>query len=148
METVMLVESVNDRITRRRHTHLESSSLLSDIKLTFCYAADISPEEEQGIGFGMLPSIEVSEAALFDRVDQAIKEVKPDYVIVHSGFVFRQNSDAFMRAFERLRSAHSQVGFGIQERHGLEFSRKTFHQTGRIKELHTLIFEAVLNGRG
>ena len=53
----MLVESVEDRITLRRHATLKANPLLSNIKLDFCYAADLTPEAERDIDVWRFPDV-------------------------------------------------------------------------------------------
>jgi hypothetical protein len=88
----------------------------------------------------ILPSIKIDQAVLFDRIDRAIRACTPDYVILHTGFVFEQNRETFERVFEKLVDAYPKIEFGIQERPGLDVFNEIFRQTGRVKQLHDLIF--------
>src|SRR5690349_24530380 len=116
---VLIVDSVDDSLTRRRHAKLASSQLLENITLDYCYAIELSESAKAELDHGLEPEFELTEDTLFQRVDHAIQSFQPNYVMVHSGFVYRRYPEVYDKAFTRLKQSHPIVRFGIQHRPGI-----------------------------
>jgi hypothetical protein len=144
---VLIVDSVDDRITRRRHAVLASCKLLKEITLDYCYAIDLSDSQASALSAGFMPEFQLSEDTLFCRVDSAIRSFKPTCVLVHSGFVYRRYPNVYGRVFARLKRSYPRVSFGIQIRPGLEVDRNVFSMIGDVREIHDLIFVRALGDR-
>jgi hypothetical protein len=138
--TVLMVDSVDDAITRRRHSFLASSELLQGITLQYCYAIELSEPDKADLDLGIGPDFQLTKNMLFGRVDRAIRSFHPDYVMVHSGFVYRRYPQVYRGAFAQLKHSHPDVRIGLQLRPGIEIDPIAFDTDPAVREIHDLIF--------
>ena len=66
---VLLVESVDDDITRRRHNILLSNDKLKEYEFEYCYVKTFNAEDQSAIEFGICPDFSLSEDDLFAAVN-------------------------------------------------------------------------------
>ena len=140
---VLMVDSVNDELTQRRHAFLESNKRLQHIKFKFCYAVDLDPEQEASIRAHILPLITIVEDDLVKRIFKAAQRSRPQFIILHTGFVFRQNQAVFIRVFTSLKRMIPDVIFGVQMQHGMVRDREAFHETNAVLNLERELFPEV-----
>ena len=141
---VLIVDSVEDKITRRRHALFARSELLLTFALEYCYAIELPESEKAKLDFGFAPDFQLTENSLFERVDTAVRSFEPDCVMVHSGFVYRRFSEAYRKAFARLKQMHPKIPVGIQLRPGMTVDSTAFDSNEFVHGIHDLIFVRVL----
>jgi len=141
---VLMVDSVNDDITQRRHRALSLSGQLRHIVFEYCYAADLDERQESMLRAGMLPRVTLNEDSLCAKIEEAIQRFRPQYVLLHTGFVYRQHPDVFVRVFSRLKRTYLGVMFGVQLRPGMFADPQAFHTSAPVVALQRLIFDEVL----
>jgi hypothetical protein len=145
MTKILFVDSVDDSITQRRHRILASDPRLAGYELYYFYAAVLTPEQEAVLAAGVAPDLKLVEEDLANRLDNEIKSIEPQFVLLHTGFVFRRFPSAFFRVFAQLKEKHPTCRFGIQPREGLSIDQAAFHQTDEVIKLQHLVFREVLN---
>ena len=141
---ILIVDSVEDDITRRRHQILESSPRLAEYDIDYCYSAEITEEQEEMLRFRMKPELSVTGEEIRRRIEGKITAFRPHFVLLHTGFVFRDYADEFFRAFSAMKAAHPNTQFGLEERDGLEVDQSAFHNTEEVVSLQNLIFRDIL----
>jgi hypothetical protein len=144
MTRILLVESVDDALTQRRHLRLETSSLLESYRISYCFASSINLDAVCCSGEELEKLLKLDEDGLFERVQTAIVAERPKHVIVHTGLIFSRNIELYYAVFAKLADLHPKVVFSIQERPGLDFPSDVFACNVVVKKLHALIFNTVL----
>jgi hypothetical protein len=145
MTKILFVDSVDDSITKRRHRILASDPRLAGYELHYFYAAVLTPEQEVVLAAGMVPDLTLVEEELANRLDNEIQSIEPQFVLLHTGFVFRRFPSVFFRVFAQLKKNYPTCRFGIQPREGLTIDRETFDQTDEVIKLQQLVFREILH---
>ena len=145
MTRILFVDSVDDSITKRRHRIIDSDPRLAGYELYYFYAAVLTPEQEAVLAAGVAPDLKLVEEELANRLDNEIQSIEPQFVLLHTGFVFRRFPSAFFRVFAQLKEKHPTCRFGIQPREGLSIDQAAFHQTDEVIKLQQLVFREILN---
>jgi hypothetical protein len=145
MTKILFVDSVDDSITKRRHRILASDPRLAGYELHYFYAAVLTPEQEAVLAAGMVPDLTLAEGELANRLDNEIQSIEPQFVLLHTGFVFRRFPSAFFRVFAQLKEKYPTCRFGIQPREGLRIDPAAVHQTDEVMKLEQLVFRDILN---
>jgi hypothetical protein len=145
MTKILFVDSVDDSITKRRHRVLALDPRLAGYELHYFYTAILTPEQEALLTGGFAPDFKFVEEELANRLDKEIESIEPQFVLLHTGFVFRRFSSAFFRVFARLKEKYRTCRFGIQPRDGLRIDQAVFHQTDEVMKLQQLVFRDILN---
>jgi hypothetical protein len=144
MTKILFVDSVDDSITKRRHRILASDPRLAGYELHYFYAAVLTPEQEAVLAAGMVPDLTLVEEELAKRLDNEIQSIEPQFVLLHTGFVFRRFPSLFFRVFAQMKKNYSTCRFGIQPREGLTIDQGTFDQTDEVIKLQQLVFREIL----
>ena len=149
MEKVLIIDSVDDALTKRRHALLDNSSLLkqSRIALEYCYAVTLTDEQQLLLDSGVSPDFVLTEVSLFKIIKHAIDLTHPQYVFAHSGFVYRKYTNIFKTVFPQLRQAYPNIKFGIQVRPGMSIDKGAFEMSSSTLEIQNLIFTEALRSK-
>ena len=142
---ILFVESVDDAITRRRHRLLAADPRLTRYQLYYFYAITLTPEEQSMLELGIAPDLMLVREELAMRLEQEIQKVDPQFVLLHTGFVFRRFPSVFFAVFTELRNKYRNCSFGLQPREGLKIDEDAFDQTEEIANLQRLIFRDILD---
>lgn len=145
MTKILFVDSVDDSITKRRHRILASDPRLGGYELHYFYAAVLTSEQEAVLAAGMPPDLTLVEEELAKRLDNEIQSVEPQFLLLHTGFVFRRFPSVFFRVFAQLKEKYPTCRFGIQPREGLTIDQAAFHQTEEVIKLQRLVFREILD---
>jgi hypothetical protein len=145
MTKILFVDSVDDSITKRRHRILASDPRLAAYELHYFYAAVLTPKQEAVLAAGMLPDLTLVEEELANRLENDIHSIEPQFVLLHTGFVFRRFPSVFFRVFAQLKKSHPTCRFGIQPREDLTIDPEAFDQTDEVTKLQELVFREILN---
>jgi hypothetical protein len=145
MIKILFVESVDDSITKRRHRILASDPRLAGYELHYVYAVVLTQEQEAVLAAGLPPDLTLVEEELANRLDHEIQSIKPQFVLLHTGFVFRRFPSVFFRVFTQLKEKYPTCRFGIQPRDRLTIDQAAFHQTDEVIKLQRLVFREILD---
>jgi hypothetical protein len=94
---------------------------------------------------GIAPDLMLVREELAMRLEQEIQKVDPQFVLLHTGFVFRRFPSVFFAVFTELRNKYRNCSFGLQPREGLKIDEDAFDQTEEIANLQRLIFRDILD---
>ena len=145
MTKILFVDSVDDDITKRRHRILGSDPRLASHELHYFYAVTLTLQQEELLAVGFPPSFDLVENELAARLNNEIKRTQPQFVLLHTGFVFRQFPSVFFRVFTQLKEKYPACRFGMQPREGLSVDSAAFHQTDDVIKLQQLVFREILD---
>jgi hypothetical protein len=147
MKSVLIVDSIEDEITNNRHRILNSSPLLRDYIIHYCYSTEFDDTQKQKISIGQTPYFVLEEKELYSRIEEAIQKHNPDYILIHSGFVFCRYPEIFLDVIEKLKKSHPQIGLGLQTRPFLNIDSNFLNCNEEVIALEKLIFHEALSRR-
>ena len=107
---VLIVNSVDDGITQNRIELLNVSPLTTDFELFHAYAARKLNQD-------------VTLNEMLFRIELAIKDYKPEYLIFHTGGSFHRQPELFMNCVVYLKQKYQNVKFGYQPNSSNECQR-------------------------
>ena len=140
MKNVLVIDSVDDDITRYRHSlHLRDYRLMH-YRISYMYAVDINDEEREDLNHFVIPRFEIDEDELYGKLISAITRSNPSIIIVHTGFVFDRYPKIFAQTLKKLKTQNSNIDIGIQwcfEQESFDFS---FNNTEEVKTLVKVFF--------
>ena len=141
-----MLETLNDEITSKRQEYLNRSPRLEAYHIHYCYASDVIDKDGSmnGITYG---GISFSGDDLIEYLESCIKNISPEVLLLHTGFLFMENQEAFIKAFRHLKKKHRNIGTNYQKRIGLLVDDNAFNLTGQAKMVGELIFERILGLR-
>ncbi len=144
MKQILIVDSVEDDITRRRHSILENSPRIKGYTINYVYAIELE-EKDQFLGpIEILDNIEFKEESLYNSLKKRIELLVPDYVLLHTGFIFRAYPNIFYSVFKKLKLDFPNTGFGFQERWEMVVDKSAFSDTADVRSLQNLFFKQIL----
>ena len=129
---VLVLQSVEDELTRNRMAIRRASPALDDYIVEYCYAVELTKGQHEMDIFTMMAQVTsdpIDEDDLLRRLDAKITSFHPDILMVHSGFVFSTYPRQCLSALLSLKSKHPELRIGCQSRGGLDpASRRLFDQ--------------------
>lgn len=124
---VLLIESMNDRLSRERARMMECSPQLGDLILEHYYPVVFTPEELKLID----SSRAADQSALLDEanlwlsretplllddllsgMEDVIRIFNPQFIILHAGIVFYKHPDIFLIALGEIRKNNPKIRIG------------------------------------
>jgi hypothetical protein len=119
MPRVLIVNSIDDSITRNRATLLAQSPRLSAYEILHTYVIDVTTHRDYETACDMLREQPLNADEVFTKLRCAIDANSPDVVVAHTGFVFARFPSLFFEVFRRLRSTFPNVRFAFQPHHAI-----------------------------
>lgn len=105
---VLLVESLDSESVRKRHEILLASPRMAGYRIFWFY-----PFTDSRLPISLAKE-SINQKDLTRRLRDAIQEIDPHFVMLHTGFAFRENPEAFYAAFKDLRKEFPAVRFGSE----------------------------------
>jgi hypothetical protein len=130
---VLVIESINDRLSRNRAGVLANSPQLEGLVVEHCYAVNPTQEDLEGIDDFQGPrelaeyaawegrGASLSYAELKKIVETAVQDFKPDAIMLHTGIVFHRHSQTFIRVLNKIKSEYPHIRIGYQYRPSDEY---------------------------
>lgn len=125
---VLLLESINDRLSRKRAAHMAHSPLLDDLVIEHCYAVNPTKEDIKAIS-DFQGRTELAEYAAWDKrgaplshaelkatVEEAVRSFKPDAIMLHTGIVFHKHRETFIQVLGEIKREYPRVKIGYEYR--------------------------------
>jgi len=144
MPGILIVDSIDDEITRRRHALLASSPRTAGYQITYAYALDPDEDDQDMHYLDILARNPPTKDGLYGRIKTSIERYKPDYVLLHTGFVFRRHPELFYEVFRMLRAEFGAIGFGFQERDDMIVDSTAFTAREDVRSIQSLFFHDIL----
>jgi len=123
---VLLIESINDRLSRDRAVAMANSPQLWGLAVEHCYAVNPTKEDLEGIDDFQGPwqlaeyvawearGAPLSYAELINVVETKLRDFKPDTIMLHTGIVFHKHSQTFIRVLNKIKSEYPHIRIGYQ----------------------------------
>jgi hypothetical protein len=124
MRRVLVLQSVNDALTARRMERTANSPRLSNYSIRPSYAIRLSKQQQAMDVSKMMATIHkagIDTKRLLDDLNKDVEDFQPEFLVVHSGFVFTQFPTEILSVLRRLKIKHQSVRFGIQGGGRLEY---------------------------
>lgn len=143
---VLILESVDDALTRRRSKHLSESPILQGYIVEHCYAVEISEQDRKKPTPVMMEDVisrPLKSEDLLIRIEEKIRSFQPNFLLLHTGFVFHANLQTFIEVLRNLKTKYPNIKLGYQGRSEFEnrfFEEGIFDQSSEIKKLENLFF--------
>jgi hypothetical protein len=131
---VLLVESIEDEITVGRQEILAKSPRIRGYRIEYIYAVR---ESAQG-------APDFNEAEFAQRLSARIADLKPQFVLFHTGHIYQQHISWFEDLVRGLRGRFGDVRFGYQEKRSLASPEGVFSYDDETKGIQTLVFRNIL----
>ena len=131
---LLLVESLEDEMTRLRHSTLAASPRIRDYDIQYVYA----------IGEDGRTGTRLDKQEFAARLRARIAEIAPHFVLFHTGYVFREHAIWFQELMRDLRSRFVDVRFGYQRKPGLALDEDLSIMDGETEKVQTMLFRDVL----
>ena len=120
---ILILQSVDDRITRRRIKYIEENSALKDFVFEHCYAMQV-PETSKTLLINLMMQNlfedELDANHLQNRLVDQITKFQPDLIVVFYGAILHHYAESFMSVMQSLKqtfpqlviaAAHPQIAF-------------------------------------
>lgn len=124
---VLVVNSIDDDITRRRLEWLASRDMPARLRVSHCYAMGAMDRS-------------ASEASIRTRISDAIVRVRPHYLLVHRGMAYRNNPDGFDAALRSVKRLYPTIRIGIEDQDERDLEKGIYSSRGKIVPLLDLLF--------
>lgn len=125
---ILILESINDKLSRDRAEILAHAPWLKEFTIDHCYA--VSPTEEdleeatKFLGPRIMAELSVWESQgspvdyqdFLRMLEEKISEFQPDIVLLHTGVAFHRHSELFLKALTEVKKRHPQLKLGYQYR--------------------------------
>jgi hypothetical protein len=121
--TVLLLESIDDNLSRRRAEMMRESPRFVDLGLVIhhCFAVD-SPAEVvldysnplAEYNYWDSQGAPLSFDQLLKKLETKILECKPDCILLHTGIVFHRHPNIFFDVLQALKEKYPEIAFGFQ----------------------------------
>jgi hypothetical protein len=148
MIRILVVESIDDEITRSRHRILGNSPRLQEYQFSSCYALDAEGQDAQEDLLSLMARHPPTEEGLARNMRKAIQQATPDFVLLHTGFVFQSYQKVFYSVWSCLRQEFPDIRFGYEERDGLNIiDPEAFDLDAETQQMQRLFFERIVLGR-
>ena len=116
---ILIIESIRDRIADNRQMAFNESPDLKCYEIAYIYMVEPSDLPQpaarhlsNAASFGIPLPIASIEQVLFSRITAQIEVFQPQYLLVYTGFVFRQYSDQVYSVLRRLRDIDPNLSIG------------------------------------
>ena len=143
---ILVVQSVEDGVTRERHGILMENLEKRKYAVSFCYALHSEGDVVLEGLLDLLAAHPPTEEELGSKLRTAILKAEPHFTLLHTGFVFSRYPEVFYAVFRRLREEFPRVRFGYQERKGLKVDSEAFNNDTGTREMQKLFFERLALG--
>ncbi len=113
---ILLMQSVEDAITRNRRRKFESNPAAQGCELANCYAVELTPVQKAMRMGQMMEAVTLQPfdaKDLAERLTRQIAEFQPDLVLVHPGFVFHTFTQEMIAVLKMLKSQFPNLKFGL-----------------------------------
>ncbi len=140
---ILMLETLNDTTTSRRHQILNDSPRLVDFKIEYCYASDVIATSDS-TNYAEKEELLFTSNALIEYMEEAIARYNPEVILVHTGSVYMANPVAFTRCFQYLKAKFGHIGTNYQKRADFVVDEGAFNITGQARMASELIFERIL----
>lgn len=143
---VLIIESVDDDLTRRRAEHLANSSVLKEYIIDHCYAMEITENDRNKpiqIMMSDVTSRSLKKEDLFRRLDVKTQSFQPNFILLHTGFIFHTFQITFIQVLKQLKTKYPQIKFGYEIRPTIDrdLIEEGIFDTGiETKEIENLFF--------
>lgn len=117
---ILILQSVQDQITDRRELRMKESPSLQDFEIEHIYAIELTHEQRKLSTPAMMSDVcsrAPDEKKLFDRLAKQVATFKPEFLIVHAGFVFYEFPQQVLSSLKALKERFPELRIGI-ESHG------------------------------
>jgi hypothetical protein len=136
-QRILLLQSVQDRITDRRIWRIKNNPELKDYTIENFYAIELSNSQREKDVDDMMMEVEtqgINEDDLLKRLDLKIQSFQPEVLIIHGGFVFRKFPKIFLKVLSKLKTKFPTIRFGLQGQEYLDFRIDVFPEFKKIFE--------------
>ena len=120
---VLVLQSVEDDLTRRRIARNRASPSLKHLVIDYCYAVELTRDQQQMYVEQVMDQVmtgSIDEGALLRRIDEKVASFLPDILIVHAGFVFCTFPRVFLSVLSSLKSKHPALRFASEALYRIE----------------------------
>jgi hypothetical protein len=135
---VLIIESINDRLSRKRAEITANTPQYRDLIIEHCFAVNPTIEDLKKIDVFQGPSAlaecaaweargaPLTNAELKKIIETKVVDFNPDTIMLHTGFVFHKYPDTFLQVLEQIKIEHPSIKIGYQyrasEEHLLHYS--------------------------
>lgn len=138
VERIILLDSINDRITRNRASLQNESPLLTDYRVEHCYIANVNVPDNESYSEA-LDAYKLTYEDLFNRLDEMVKSFKPEIILVHIGIGFRKDPEIVIKVLSDIKKKYLQLQIGSDRK----TSTDVFDETDEIKRARELFFHRI-----
>ncbi len=142
IQRILVVQSVEDAITRYRNQVITLNPLLRAYDFTFAYAIPLNNMQKRmsiPAMMGQLFEQPIDDYELEERLALQIMAAKPDLVVVYYGAILRHFTNELMCALKILRARFPYVTFGIQTTYPLSTIPDAALVFDRSPDVHSLV---------
>lgn len=141
-QRILVVQSVDDDISRYRKQVITYNPLLQAYDFSFCYAIplnDIQKRMSIPSMMGQLFEQPVDDYALEERLALQIMAFKPDLVVVYYGAILRNFASELMCALKIVRARFPYVTFAVQTTYPLSTIPDAALVFDKSPDVHSLV---------
>ena len=113
---ILLMQSVEDSITRNRKKKIESNPAVQGCEFAHCYAVELTPVQKMMVIPLMMELVlqqPFDTKDLAERLTRQIAEFQPDLFLVHPGFVFQAFTNEVVAALKIVKARFPNLKFGL-----------------------------------
>src|SRR3989304_661442 len=130
VERIILLDSINDKITRYRASLQNNSPLLTDYRIEHCYIANVNvPDNESE--YAALDAYDLTYGDLFSRLDEKVKSFNPEMILVHLGIGFKKDPETVTKVLFDIKKKYPQLQIGSDRQTSID----VFDETEEINRL-------------
>lgn len=125
---VMVVESIDDRLSRARAAMMARSPELQGLIIEHCFAVEPTEEDlQEKVGFDEPHKLAeyaawVSRGAplsyedLLETMEAKVSSFQPDLIMLHTGIVFHRYPQVFLDALSAIKNKYPHIRVGFEHR--------------------------------
>ena len=114
---VLVLQSVEDRVTEFRRQRMEQSPYLQDYEIEQCYAVELTGEQRElptPLMMNQVYEQGFDSDSLLARLEQRIHSFSPDCLAVHVGFVFMSFPEEMLSVLRTTKNKFPRVRIALE----------------------------------
>lgn len=152
MIRILLLGSINDRISRQKAEMIARSPQFQGVLVEHCYAVNLDPEQLRKLAqeedrfaeysWWKSAGAQLSPQELQEIIEKKLASFHPDVLLLHTGIVFHRHPETILQVLRQVKIRHSAVKIGYEFRPSVDYlaGSPVFDHDALTQEAETIMF--------